>query len=125
MAQIAQMPSHPASLPPSFITAFVRKCFTLELSLVDFPQALTGLDYLKDLETRRRREVAAALERLDIRRETLGTAEDDLSIRYPGVLAWFRSLEEKERKIEALYTQLYIGLRRWVSTMKSSLITSH
>lgn len=125
MAQIAQMPSHPASLPPSFITAFVRKCFTLELSLVDFPQALTGLDYLKDLETRRRREVAAALERLDIRRETLGTAEDDLSIRYPGVLAWFRSLEEKERKIEALYTQLYIGLRRWVCTMKSSLITSH
>ena len=117
MAQMASLPTQPNSLPPSFIMSFVRKCFSQDLRYVDFPQALAGLDYLKDLETRRRREVATALDRLDIRRETLGTAEDDLSRRYPGVLEWFKSVEEKERKIEALYTQLYVGLRRWVSAL--------
>ncbi|KAL1310883.1 hypothetical protein AAFC00_001114 [Neodothiora populina] len=121
MAQMASLPTQPTSLPPTFITTFLRKCFSADLRYVDFPQALAGLDYLKDLETRRRREVAAALERLDIRRETLGTAEDDLSRRFPGVLEWFKSVEEKERKIEALYTQLYIGLRRWVLINELSL----
>lgn len=116
MAQMAELPSCPTSLPPSFITSFVRKCFAADLRFVDFPQALTGLDYLKDLEIRRRKEVAAALERLGIDRERLGTAEDDISTRFPGVLTWFKSLEDKESKIEALYTQLYVGLRRWVSS---------
>lgn len=101
--------------------SFLKKCFAIDLRFVDFPQALAGLDYLKDLETRRRREVGVALERLDIRRETLGTAEDDLSRRYPGVLEWFRSVEDKERKIEALYTQLYVGLRRWILINELSL----
>lgn len=115
MAQISQLPSQPNSLPPSFITSFVKRCFPPQLVMVDFPQALTGLDYLKDLETRRRREVAAAMARLDIDRETLDSANDSLSQQYPGVLAWVRSIEEKERKVEALYTQLFIALRRWVS----------
>ncbi|KAG9802029.1 hypothetical protein KCU77_g23903, partial [Aureobasidium melanogenum] len=106
MAQMASLPSQPTSLPPSFITAFLRKAFSADLRFVDFPQALTGLDYLKDLETRRRREVAAALECLGIDRNTIGAAEEELSRRYPGVLSWFRTLEEKERKIEALYTQV-------------------
>lgn len=115
MAQMASLPTQPTSLPPAFIVSFLKKCFAQDLRFVDFPQALAGLDYLKDIETRRRREVATALERLDISRETLGTAEDDLSRRYPGVVQWFKSVEEKERKIEALYTQLFVGLRRWVS----------
>jgi len=120
MAQMASLPTQPNSLPPNFILSFVRKCFSQDLRFVDFPQALAGLDYLKDLETRRRREVGTALDRLDIRRETLGTAEDDLSRRYPGVVEWFKCVEEKERKIEALYTQLYVGLRRWVSASSST-----
>lgn len=121
MAQMANLPSQPTSLPPSFITAFLRKAFSADLRFVDFPQALTGLDYLKDLETRRRREVAAALECLGINRDTIGAAEEELSRRFPGVLSWFRTLEEKERKIEALYTQLYVALRRWVLINELSL----
>lgn len=121
MAQISQLPSQPNSLPPSFITSFVHRCFTPDLVSVDFPQALTGLDYLKDLETRRRREVAAAMARLDVDRETLGTADDSLSNQYPGVHAWIKSIEEKERKVEALYTQLYVALRRWVSQHAMSI----
>ena len=114
MAQMSQLPSQPTSLPPNFITSFLRRCFPLNIVEVDFPQALTGLDYLKDLETRRRREVAAAMARLNVDRDTLDTEDDQLASRYPGVAKWVKSIEEKERKIDALYTQLYIGLRRWI-----------
>lgn len=116
MAELSQIPDQPTSLPPSFVTSFVRKCFAPELKFVDFPQSLTSLDYLKDLETRRRREVATALKHLDINRDNVTAAEEDLPRRFPGVVDWFRSIENKERTVEALYTQLYVGLRRWVST---------
>jgi len=109
-------------LPPSFIISFLRRCFPSDLVSVDFPQALTGVDYLKDLETRRRREVAAAMGRLAIDRTTLDMDAASLSDRYPGVLQWVQSIEEKERKVEALYTQLYIVLRRWILINELSLL---
>ena len=114
MEQISFLPSQPFSLPPSFITSFVRRCFTEDLCLVDFTQALTALDYLKDLENRRKRELSAALHRLGIDKETFGKECDKLNERYPGLTEWVLSMEEKEKRVEALYTQVYIGLRRWV-----------
>ena len=119
---MSQLSSQPTSLPPSFVTSFVRKCFPSELLQVDFPQALTGLDYLKDLERRRRGEVAEAMSRLGIDRKTLGSEGDSLASRYPGVAQWVNSIEEKERKIDALYTQLYVGLRRWILINELSLL---
>ena len=88
----------------------------MELHLVDFPQSLTALDYLKDLETRRRKEVSRALEHLRIDQNVLETAQDseELAKWYPMVADWVRTLENKEKKLDALYTQLYIALRRWV-----------
>ena len=118
---ITQLPSQPASLPPSFVTNFVRRCFSLELDQVDFPQALTALDYLKDLEVRRRREVVAALDKLGIERDDIGH-RDKLAKKYPGVVRWVVGTEEKERKVEALYTQIYVGLRRWILINELSLI---
>ncbi|KAI9712361.1 MAG: hypothetical protein M1820_001574 [Bogoriella megaspora] len=114
LSQISQLPSQPCSLPPSFINNFVRNCFTANLLEVDFPQALTALDYLKDLEHRRRREFTNALERLGMERSTLETELETVSKTYPGVTAWVKSLQEKEKRVEALYTQIYIGLRRWI-----------
>lgn len=114
MTQISHLPSQPCSLPPSFITSFVRRCFPFDIATVDFAQALTALDYLRDLETRRRREIASALRRLGIDPSTLGKEGDEISKKYPGVVSWVKSIEDKERKVEALYTQVYIGLRRWV-----------
>ena len=114
MAQISRLPNQPTSLPPSFITNFLRKCFPPRLPEVDFPQDLTGLDYLKDLEARRRREVASAMARLDVDRDTLDADPEGFASQYPGVADWVKSMEEKERKIDALYTQLYIGIRRWI-----------
>lgn len=124
MRQVSQLPSQPFSLPPSFVTSFVRRCFTEELCLVDFTQALTAMDYLKDLETRRKRELSAALRRLDVDPKTFGTEGDDISKKYPGVAAWISGMQEKERKVEALYTQVYIGLRRWVSTLDSETVAT-
>jgi hypothetical protein len=71
------------------------------------------MDYLKDLEVRRRREVVAALDRLGVERHDIGQKEV-LGKKYPGVLRWVLGIEGKERTIEALYSQVYIGLRQWV-----------
>ncbi|TKX21802.1 hypothetical protein C1H76_6299 [Elsinoe australis] len=120
MAEISQMPNQPTSLPPAFITSFVRKCFASELSLVDFPQALTGLDYLKDLETRRCREMQAVCSRIGITLENVDNAEDILKD-HSEALEWYRTLEDKTRKVEAFYTQLYVALRRWIMINEMSL----
>ncbi|KAI9787679.1 MAG: hypothetical protein M1839_000210 [Geoglossum umbratile] len=116
MTQISQLPTQPCSLPPSFLTSFVRRCFPAELTLVDFPQALTGVDYLRDLEMRRRKEIAAALRRLGVDRANLSAHGQ------PMLDDWVKSLEDKERKVEALYTQCYIGLRRWILINEMSLL---
>lgn len=115
MSHIAHLPSQPCSLPPNFIISFVRRCFHEDLTLVDFPQGLAALDYLRDLEARRKREAAAALDRLGVGSNAIGAEMDSLAAEFPGVAQWVRNLEEKERKVEALYSQLYICLRRWVS----------
>ncbi|KAK3078851.1 hypothetical protein LTS18_006467, partial [Coniosporium uncinatum] len=122
MAQISQLPAQPCSLPPAFVTSFVQRCFPPELPMVDFPQALTALDYLKDLETRRRKEVAASLSRLGIDRNSLGSEVDELARRYPGVAVWVRALEEKEKRVDAYYTGLWVALRRWVLINEMSLV---
>lgn len=62
------------------------------------------------------------MNRLDIDRDTLDSAGDSLSTRYPGTAHWVRAIEDKERKIDALYTQLYIGLRRWILINELSLL---
>lgn len=109
---IAESPSQPCSLPPSFSASFLRTCFPSELYLVDFPQALTGLDYLEDLNNRRRRDIRNAKQRLGLSTTTNpGSPQLALS---PGLRTWLKDVENSERKAEALFTQLYVALRRWV-----------
>ncbi|KAJ9659409.1 hypothetical protein H2198_003138 [Neophaeococcomyces mojaviensis] len=120
MSHIAQQPSQPTSLPPAFISSFVRKCFSTELAQVDFPQALTALDYIKDLETRRRHEILAALTHLGVERADVQNREA-IRKNYPHAYQWIESMEEKERRVEFLYTHVYLGLRRWVLVNEMSL----
>ncbi|KAK5695100.1 hypothetical protein LTR17_024625 [Elasticomyces elasticus] len=122
IAQISQLPNQPPSLPPSFIISFVGRCFPSDLICVDFSQALTGLDYLKDLEIRRRREVAATMSRLAIDRTTLELDGDSLFNRCPGVKQGVSDINDKEDKVEALYTRVYITLRRWILINELSLL---
>jgi hypothetical protein len=117
MDQISQLPSHPSSLPPTFVTSFVNRCFPVELELVDFPQSLTALDYLKDLETRRRKEIAHSFRTLNLDQSNLSPEMlHNLRSWNHAVADWVESLENKLRKVEALYTSIYISLRRWVYT---------
>ncbi|KLJ12466.1 hypothetical protein EMPG_12505 [Blastomyces silverae] len=111
MSQISQLPSQPCSLPPNFIASFVRRCFPENLALVDFPQALTALDYLRDLEQRRGKEIKAALEKLGVLDGAFD--KDDLAKRYPGVASWIDSIMEKDRIAAALYSRVYLRLRHW------------
>ena len=99
------------SLPASFISSYVRKCFPQELYDVDFTMALTALDYLKDLETRRRRELTHVFERLSLDKNRLGEAGLELGQAH---LDWAVSTKAKDGKVESLYTEVYVGLRRWV-----------
>ncbi|KAJ5235325.1 uncharacterized protein N7469_004493 [Penicillium citrinum] len=107
--QISNRSSQPCELPVSFLTSFIlRRCFTAELENVDFPQALTALDYLKDLDSRWKKEMEAALTRLGIARED---AEDPKS---SGFAEKVSRVNAKARTVTALYTQIYVGLRRWI-----------
>ena len=122
MSHISKLPTQPFSLPPSFVTSFVRRCFTADLCQVDFTQALTALDYLKDLESRRTREVKTALQRLGMDKDKTIETREDIKRRFPRVSEWLTSIADKERRVEALYTQVYVGLRRWVSCFHRSCI---
>ncbi|KAI9797479.1 MAG: hypothetical protein M1835_000421 [Candelina submexicana] len=108
MTQIAQLPSQPVSLPVAFISGFVRRCFVCEYGNVDFSQALTALDYLRDLENRRRKEMKLVLVRLGVDSQILTVGTDKSLQKYPGVLSWLESIEGKEKKLESLYTQAMI-----------------
>ncbi|KAL1959821.1 hypothetical protein VTO42DRAFT_966 [Malbranchea cinnamomea] len=111
MSQIAQRPHHPGSLPPSFVTSFVLRGFPADIDRVEFAQALTALDYLKDLETTRRTKYSAALAKLGVSEHD--EHDDDLVRRYPGVAEWVVSIKRKNRLALALYTQVYLRLRHW------------
>ena len=110
------IPCSSQSLPPSFITSFVRRVFTEDLCGVDFTQALTAMDYLKVLDDRKRRELAAALRRLDMDADLLSRGREELrGIANSKLAEWLAAIDDRGKKVEALYTQVYIGLRRWVS----------
>ncbi|KAF2807920.1 uncharacterized protein BDZ99DRAFT_391355 [Mytilinidion resinicola] len=114
MNQISKLPSQPCSLPPTFIVSFVSKCFPPFLGEAEFSQSLAALDYIRDLETRRHKEYAAALRRLTVLPNTVGTEADDFSERLPGVGRWVANAEAKNNKADMYYAQLWIGLRRWI-----------
>jgi hypothetical protein len=119
MSHLNSLPTQPSSLPPTFIVNFVTRCFHPMLQVVDFPQALTALDYLRDLETRRRKEMMAAFERVHVHSDSYEADMATMAEKFPGIALWVRNVEGKNRKAESYYAQLYIGLRRWVSRLTS------
>ncbi|CAI7579896.1 unnamed protein product [Penicillium glandicola] len=112
---VSELPSQPCSLPPSFIISFVRRCFCLDLSDVDFAQALTALDYIRDLQGRWKKEIDAAFNRLNITaKDASDPQHSELARKFPNVLTWYKDISHKARLIDFMYTQVYVGLRRWV-----------
>ncbi|KAF2742677.1 hypothetical protein M011DRAFT_452669 [Sporormia fimetaria CBS 119925] len=113
--------SQNSSLPPTFVVSFVARCFHPCLALVDFPQALAALDYLRDLEKRRCVEYVEALRRLGITIENFDADVDAVSDRYPGIALWAKNMRGKNIKAESYYAILYLGLRRWIMINELSL----
>ncbi|KAF1945639.1 hypothetical protein EJ02DRAFT_34946 [Clathrospora elynae] len=114
MNQLKALPTRTSALPPAFIVNFVTRTFMPSPADVDWNQALTALDYLKDLETRRRREMAKAFEALTVHRDTWDIDMASVAERAPGIALWINNLEGKNKKAESYYAQIWLGLRRWI-----------
>ena len=72
------------------------------------------MEYLKVLEERRKRELATAIGRLTIDPIHVEKDKTGLQNDHPGIYEWISMTQAKSKKVEALYTQVYVGLRRWV-----------
>jgi hypothetical protein len=114
MTHLNKLPLQPSSLPPTFIVNFVSRCFHPDLDLVDFSQALTALDYLRDLENRRRKEMLSAFERLRIHPDSFESDMETMAETFPGIALWVRNVEAKNKKAENYYAQVWMGVRRWI-----------
>ena len=93
---LQNMPDQPCTLPPVFLTSFIKRCFPHSIEEVDFAQALTALDYLRDLEMRRHKELQKAT-------RSRGALDPKISL-----------LTEKYAETDRLYAKALAGIRRWV-----------
>ena len=60
-----------------------------------------------------------ALQRLGLDTAIVEQAGGEIS-KNARVSEWVLSMQSKEKKVEALYSQVYIGLRRWVRTLPNA-----
>lgn len=110
--EMSQLPLQRTSLPYVFVRKFVKETFCHEeLGRVNFPQALTALDYLKDIEMRRQKMVQDMWQRVDI--ETWESIEEKVS-RDEAIIRLFNILNRKEKYLGELYAWLYVHLRQWI-----------
>ena len=101
--------------------AFVRKICLNRIFLesyddVDFDQALAGLDYLRNLETKRRNTLRYAAQRLGLDHVNW---EDTLAGE-PEAKSWIELTQKQELQIERYYADLFVDLRVWVGTVYPS-----
>lgn len=96
LEHLQNQPVQPCTLPPAFLTSFVDRCFPAALDRVDFDQALTALDYLRDLELRRQQDLVKA--------------ERVRSLADPKIVP----LRARAAKLDLLYAKALVGVRRWV-----------
>ena len=115
------LPKVASNVPAEFLMPFVRKVFHEDLSRVDFALALTAMDYLQNLDVRRRREHDAVMTRLGVKPGDATSAWLDRQAKDAQVRAWVNGLEAKAKEAEACFTQCFVGLRQWVSLTSSPL----
>jgi hypothetical protein len=96
MKLLSDLPAQPCTLPPIFLTSFIKKCFPADFTSVDFDQALTALDYLRDLDMRRKNEVEKA---------TKAKGQYDTKI---------KQMQNRLQKLDLLYAKALVGIRRFV-----------
>lgn len=96
MEHMTNLSTQPCTLPPIFLTTFVQKTFPQDFESADFDQALTALDYLRDLEIRRKKELEKAIR---------ARGEHDRKV---------VTLKARAAKLDLHYAKALVGIRRWV-----------
>ncbi|KAB8293355.1 hypothetical protein EYC80_007677 [Monilinia laxa] len=97
-------------LPPEFIRKWcLDKVFTKVEELVDFSQALTGIDYLQDLECRRREALREVALRLKIEKNNWRKVLSS----DPDAKKWVDDIQAQETIIEGFYATFFVDLRIW------------
>lgn len=103
-------------LPPEFIRKWcLDKVFTKVEELVDFSQALTGIDYLQDLECRRREALREVALRLKIEKNNWRKVLSS----DPDAKKWVEDIQAQETIIEGFYATCFVDLRIWVCQLVS------
>ena len=95
LQHMSNQPVQPCTLPPVFLTTFIKKCFPADYEDVDFDQALTALDYMRDLEIRRHKELEKAV-------RARGAHDGKVM-----------ALKKRSAKLDNLYAKALVGVRRW------------
>jgi hypothetical protein len=108
--------SNPSSrvkgFPVQFVQQVCRKVFAQEYKDIEFSQALTCIDYLRDLECTRRTALRDAALRLGIDKENWRSILADAEAYH-----WVSSVQKQELVIESLYAAIFLDLRIWVGTI--------
>lgn len=98
-------------LPAAFILSTCKRIFQKEYEDVEFGQALTALDYLRDLEITRRATLRSAAARLRITRDTWKAVLAENA----DALKWVELVQKYELMIEEGYAAIFVDIRIWVS----------
>lgn len=110
--EFSQLPLQRTSLPYSFVKKFVRETFgSSHLDAVNFSQALTALDYLKDIEMRRTKSIKDMWTRIDL--DTWESIDEKVS-RDEAVIKIFNHVNRLEKAADDMYAWLYVHLRQWI-----------
>ncbi|KAK7532531.1 hypothetical protein IWX49DRAFT_511844 [Phyllosticta citricarpa] len=110
--EISQLPLQRTSLPYSFVKKFVKETFgSKDVNAVNFSQALTALDYLKDIEMRRTKSIKDMWSRIDL--DTWESIEEKVS-RDEAVIKIFNDVNRLEKAADEMYAWLYVHLRQWI-----------
>lgn len=111
---VARLPSQPCSISVILLLKFLRGCFTENSDEVDFNQALSAIDWMRDLHIRWKKGFDSALAALGITRTDLETLDHgQLAAKFPTSIGWLWDMFAKAHNLEAMYGQLYLNLRRW------------
>jgi hypothetical protein len=99
-------------MPLAFVKDFcLKKVFVEKIGDVDFLQALTALDYLRDAEVGRRANLRQAAETLEITKENWR----EVLSQDPDAKVWVELVQSQELDIEIRYAGVYLDLRIWAS----------
>lgn len=98
-------------IPRKFVRKFcLHNVFNLNYNEVDFKQALTAIDYLRDLECTRRTALREAAQRLGIEKDNWR----EVLQKDPVAKQWVEDVQKDELAIEELYGSVFVDLRIWV-----------